>query len=81
MINVVFLIPVFDLFHLCLAPCHREPVENEEGPRIFLSTVLLEAPLSPLNQSGLLSLWCGDQSGLKPLSSARHWKGVSSFNV
>lgn len=25
-----------------------EPVENEEGPRIFLSTVLLEAPLSPL---------------------------------
>ena len=27
-----------------------EPVENEEGPRIFLSTVLLEAPLSPLNK-------------------------------
>lgn len=24
-----------------------EPVENEEGPRIFLSTMLLEAPLSP----------------------------------
>jgi hypothetical protein len=26
------------------------PVENEEGPKIFLSTVLLEAPLSPLNK-------------------------------
>jgi hypothetical protein len=26
------------------------PVENEEGPRIFLSTVLFEARLSPLNK-------------------------------
>jgi hypothetical protein len=26
----------------------RNPVENEEGPRIFFSTVLLEAP--PLNK-------------------------------
>jgi len=26
------------------------PVDNEEGPKIFLSTVLLEAPLSPLNK-------------------------------
>lgn len=25
-------------------------VENEEGPRIFLSRVLLEAPLSPLKE-------------------------------
>ena len=31
----------------------EEPVENEEGPRIFLSTVLLEAPL---NKTTFLSL-------------------------
>jgi len=32
------------------------PVENEEGPRIFLSTVLLEAPLSPLKKEVPFSL-------------------------
>ncbi|KAK8967547.1 hypothetical protein KSP40_PGU011035 [Platanthera guangdongensis] len=34
----------------------KRPVENEEGPRIFLSRVLLEAPLSPLKKSGSVSL-------------------------
>lgn len=46
---------LFDLFHLRLARSHLSwlkkglspCVENEEGPSIFLSTVLLEAPLSP----------------------------------
>lgn len=50
----ILLIPVFDLFHLCLARCHLcwvwNPVENEEGPRIFLSTVLFEAPISSMNK-------------------------------
>lgn len=47
----MLLIPVFDLIHLCPASMWAEtPVENEEEPRIFLSTVLLEAPLSPLNK-------------------------------
>jgi epoxyqueuosine reductase QueG len=35
-------------------------VENEEGPRIFLSTVLLEAPLSPLKKQGPVSLGLGE---------------------
>lgn len=60
------LIPVFDLFHPCLARCHLcwrkglNLVENEEGPRIFLSTVLLEAPLSPLKKQGPVSLGLGE---------------------
>ncbi|KAK5769896.1 hypothetical protein PVK06_049936 [Gossypium arboreum] len=35
--------------------------ENEEEPRIFLSTVLLEAPLSPLNKKDCTALGPGSE--------------------
>lgn len=86
----LLLILVFDLFHLCPARCHLcwrkvwNPVENEEGPRIFLSTVLLGAPLSPPWISKAPLAWA--KMGIRnkdwsPLNSARDWTGVSSVNV